>query len=123
MNKKLQKEIKEKLEQEKQATEEELKKFAKADKNLKDDWDASYPKFGITSSGSQALEEAADEVEEYATRLPIEHSLEVKLKDIKSALGKIEKGNYGKCEKCEKEISEERLKIYPEARICQNCGK
>jgi len=39
------------------------------------------------------------------------------------ALEKIEKGRYGNCEKCGKEIDEKRLKISPEARFCLNCKK
>jgi len=39
------------------------------------------------------------------------------------ALEKIKKAKYGKCEKCKKKITEERLKIYPEARTCNKCGK
>lgn len=122
VNKKLLKELKEKLEKQKTSIETELEKFAKKDEKLKGDWDTKYPKFN-GGVGSQALEDAADEVEEYATRLPIEHSLELRLEDINSALKKIKKSSYGKCEKCGKKISEERLKIYPEARNCSQCEK
>jgi DnaK suppressor protein len=112
--------IKEKLKTEKLTIEKELEKFAKRDVKLKGDWDTKFPKYN-SGSGSQLLEEAADEVEEYVTRLPIEYSLETRLKDISRALEKIKKGEYGKCEKCGKKIDKARLKIYPEARTCQKC--
>ncbi len=111
--------LKEKLEKEKIAIEEELKKFAKKDQNLKGDWDTKYPRL----NGGSNLEEAADEVEQYSTLLPIEHNLEIRLKDIISALEKIEKGTYGKCSKCGKQISEEKLMVYPATETCANCKR
>ncbi len=122
MTKKLLKELKEKLEKEKSSIEAELGKFAKKDERLKGDWDTKYPKFN-GGAGSQALEDAADQVEEYVTLLPIEHNMEIRLQNINLALEKIKKAKYGKCEKCKKKITEERLKIYPEARTCNKCGK
>lgn len=122
MNKKILKELKEKLEKQKTSIEGELEKFAKRDEKLKGDWDTKYPKSN-GGTGSQALEDAADDVEEYVTLLSIEHSLELRLQDINLALEKIKKGKYGKCEKCGKKIPEERLRVHPEARMCVNCEK
>lgn len=123
MNKNVIQELKEKLEREKIATEEQLKKFAKKDEKLAGDWDTVFPKYDGGESGGAALEKAADEVEEYSTLLPIEYSLELRLKNINLALEKIKKGKYGKCEKCQKEISVDRLKASPEARFCLKCQK
>ena len=123
MNQKLLKELKEKLEKEKVRIEEQLKSFAKKDENLKGDWDTLFPKFNGGEAGSSALEKAADEVEQYSTLLPLEYSLELRLKNIDLALEKIKKDKYGICEKCGKEIAEQRLKIYPEARFCLKCKK
>lgn len=122
MTKKLLKELKEKLEKQKASLETELEKFAKRDEKLKGDWDTKYPHFN-GGAGSQALEDAADQVEEYVTLLPIEHNLELRLQNINLALEKLKKGKYGKCEKCAKRVPEERLKIYPEARMCTKCEK
>jgi len=123
VNKKLLNELKTQLEKEKRTIEEELKKFAEKDEKLKGDWDTRFPKWDGSETGSAALEKAADEVEEYSTLLPIEHSLELRLKNINLALEKIEKGRYGNCEKCGKEIDEKRLKISPEARFCLKCKR
>ena len=120
MNKKLLKELKEKLEKEKSKVVEELKKFAKKDEKLKGDWDTKYPKWD-GEAGSSSLETMANEVEEYESLLPIEQTLELKLRDINLALEKIKKGKYGICEKCGKEIDIERLKTIPEARFCLKC--
>ena len=67
------------------------------------------------------MEIAADEVEEYSRLLPLEHILEIRLKNINLALGKIKKGKYGVCEKCGKKIPADRLKVYLEARYCLKC--
>jgi len=122
MSPKIIKELKEKLEKQKMSIEADLGKFAKKDENLKDDWDTKYPHFN-GGTGSQALEDAADQVEEYVTLLPLEYNLELRLRDTNLALEKIKKGKYGKCEKCGKKIDLERLKIYPEARKCSKCEK
>lgn len=116
------KEIKEKLEKQKASLREELQKFATEDSKLKGDWDARFPQHdgGI---GSSALEDAADEVEEYATRLPLEYNLEQRLRAVNLALEKIERGKYGICENCKKKIDKERLQVYPEASFCLKCQK
>lgn len=41
--------------------------------------------------------------------------------EIDNALEKIEKGNYGNCEGCHKDIDEERLELLPYARLCADC--
>jgi RNA polymerase-binding transcription factor DksA len=114
------KKIKDKLETERKTIEEELQRFAKKDGKLKDDWDTKFPKFD-GGAGGQMLEDEAEEVEEYVTKLPIEYSLETRLKDINLALEKIKEGEYGKCEKCGKDIHKERLEVCPEARTCTKC--
>lgn len=122
MEKKLVNKLKEKLEKEKLSIENELKKFAQKDERVKGDWDTKFPEVdgGI---GGQQLEDAADQVEEYITLLPIEHSLELRLKNIDLALERIKKGIYGKCKKCKKPISKERLRVFPAAELCNKCSK
>ena len=115
MDKKLLEFLKKKLEKQKKALENELGSFAKKDKKLKNNWESRFPKF------DRGLDSDADKVEEYSTRLPIEHSLETKLRDTTLALQKMKNNKYGKCEKCGKEIPQERLKVSPEARLCLKC--
>ncbi len=122
MNKKTVEELKQKLEKEKIAIEEQLKKFATKDEHMKGDWDTRFPKLDSNVSGSASLEAAADEVEEYSTLLPQEHSMELKLQNINLALEKTKNGQYGVCENCKKEIPLERLNVSPESRLCLNCG-
>ena len=121
MNQKFIKESKQKLEQEKNQAEESLKKIAKKDEGVSGDWDTRFPSFNGGESGSGLLETEADELEEYGTNLSLGNALEFRLKNIDSALEKIEKGKYGICEKCGKEIDEKRLEIVPETRFCMKC--
>ena len=93
--------------------EKELSEFAV--KTSKDNWETKYPQM----DGDE--EDKTDEVEEYENLLPVERSLEEKLKDINIALESIEKGEYGKCNACGGLISEERLIILPEAKTCDVC--
>ena len=120
MTKKTLEELKLKLKKQKQEIEAQLQRFAKKDEKLKGDWDTNYPK-ADGGVGGQALEDAADQVEEYVNLLPLEHNLELRLCGVDLALDKIKKGKYGKCEHCRKKISEDRLKVYPEARFCKKC--
>ena len=121
MNKELRQNLKKRLEKERAVLEQELSRIAKKDPDLKDDWDSKFPKFD-GEFGSSALEIGADEVEEYEARLPVEYSLETRLRDVNLALAKIKKGEYGQCERCGKKINQKRLKVYPAARFCLKCA-
>ena len=109
-------ELKTALEQEHDKLVEELKSFAKPDPKMKGDWDTTPPQFEVGEYGSHSsLEEEADEVEEYEARLASEHSLESRLLEINKALERMQKGDYGKCGNCKKEISLDRLHANPAA--------
>jgi len=116
MEKKLIEELKSKLESQKESIQKELASFATEDKNQKHNWDAKYP-----NREDSDKDEAADDAQEYDNALSLEHSLELRLKDVNMALEKITKGGYGICEGCGKEIDEERLLACPEAKTCLNC--
>ena len=122
MEKKLIEELKEKLEAEKISIIKELESFASEDPNLKHNWDAKFP-----NREDADKDEAADDAQEYDNALSLEYTLELKLKDVKSALEKIGapsgSGTYGICENCGKKISDERLQACPEAKTCLNCHK
>ena len=45
------------------------------------------------------------------------------MKKIRRAVEKLEEGDFGVCEKCGREISEERLKVRPMAALCIKCKK
>ena len=53
----------------------------------------------------------------------IKDDLTLFLGRIRSSLSKINKGTYGKCEKCGKQIEKDRLKALPTANLCLSCSK
>lgn len=116
MKKEFLKKQKEKLKKEKEKLEKDLKKIASENEKVDHDWIARYPQF---SEGD--LEEEADEVEEYGNRLPVSYALELELKKVNQALGRIKNETYGKCKKCGEKITKDRLKVYPQAETCKKC--
>jgi len=117
MNKKLLKAFKKQLKEEEKRVLGLLKDFTKKDKSLKDDFDTIFPRVG------DDLEENAVEVSMYDAALPLEFRLEKNLQDIRKALERIKTKKYGICEKCGKSIPIERLKAFPEAKMCLKCVK
>lgn len=119
MQKELKNELKQILLKEKKDLEEDLKKIATKDKNLKGDYDAKYEDYGneVFDQSSEATE-----VSEYDKKLSLEANFETRLKEVNEALEKMEKGDYGKCKQCGVEISEERLKADPAAADCIKCA-
>jgi RNA polymerase-binding transcription factor DksA len=112
--------LKKELKKEKASIEKELKRIVK--KELKDGEEPSA-RFPILDGeiGGSTLEKAADETEEYSTILSIEENLENRLQSFNLALEKIRKNQYGICERCKKNVSLKRLKIYPDAKNCRKC--
>jgi RNA polymerase-binding transcription factor DksA len=71
---------------------------------------------GFENETDSEPEDIADRFEELATNVPLVEELESRLKDVKDALEKMDKGKYGICEKTGKEIPFERLEANPAAR-------
>lgn len=62
--------------------------------------------------------DAADQMEELATNVPLVEELEKRYKEVASALQDMEHGVYGICEDCEDIIPIDRLRANPAARTC-----
>lgn len=104
------------LEEERDKLIEELNAIAKPDPRLKGNWNAQYPQMEQDSAGvGRNRDEEEDEVEEYETRLEVEHSLESRLLAITQALRRVDEGTYGMCRKCKRLIPRERLMANPAA--------
>lgn len=86
-----------------------------------DKGELKQPDFGSDTESSEDLPEEADEAEELATNAAIANGLKARLEDIQNALRKMNKNEYGKCEKCGMDIEYEILKINPESRLCKMC--
>jgi len=89
----------------------------KAFVNIIGDWKTKYVDVG------NDWDDNAFEVTEYSTNLPIEHTLELRLKNINGALERINKGTYGLCAADGKTIPVERLRANPETTTCLEHSK
>jgi DnaK suppressor protein len=46
-----------------------------------------------------------------------------KVRSVQEALARFEEGTYGICERCRRQIAEQRLEALPEARLCIDCAQ
>lgn len=83
--------------------------------NVPGDWEAVATDLDSDSADEN---EVADEQEEYKNNEGIVGKLEVQLQTVEKALKKIQDGSYGKCDVCEKEIPEARIKASPSSVTC-----
>ena len=118
MDKKTQEQLKKMLITEKNKLIKDLSSFARKDPKRKWNWLTNLPFLGEDRSSK---DESAERIEAYETLLPIEHTLEVRLKRIGEALEKIKNDKYGICEVCNLEIDLKRLNVVPEANCCIKC--
>ncbi len=66
-------------------------------------------------------EEGDPDLIEREKNVALVSQLERKKEDIEAALRLIEKGKYGTCERCGKDIPTERLEVRPDATLCVQC--
>jgi len=114
LDEKIIQELKQKLEVEKGRLEKELGILGKP-KETPGDYETKFDDIGTD------WEDNASEVEEYVDNLGVETNLEQQLKDVNGALEKMEKGTYGICANCGKEIDIEHLRAYPATKTCIAC--
>ncbi|MEK7598153.1 MAG: TraR/DksA C4-type zinc finger protein [Patescibacteria group bacterium] len=108
-------ELKEALLKEKASLENDLGKIAKPVNRATGDYEPAFEDIGTDR------EDNASEVEQYTDDLPVEITLEKKLKDVLEALEEMEEDSYGICKNCNQKISLERLRANPSARTCIKC--
>jgi DnaK suppressor protein len=102
--------------QEKTELENNLERIAKSVDKRSGDYETVFEEIGHNK------EDNATEVEQYSDNLSVEVALEKKLQAAIQALERIEKGTYGFCQRCQKEIPEERLEANPSANNCLGCN-
>ena len=78
---------------------------------------SGFPEYGDN------LEDNAQEVTDFLANKPVEMALERTLRDISSALKRLEEGTYGICKYCDKPIDENRLLARPTSSSCVSCKK
>lgn len=118
MNKQFVEEMRELLLEEKQKLEQELSQFAHRNtKAATTDFDTKFPEYGDDE------DENASEIADYSNNLSLENELEKALRDVDSALKRIEEETYVICKYCKTEISEARLRARPTSTSCIACKK
>lgn len=106
-----------KLEAERQKLEEELGRVGRRNPSRPDDWE---PQFTSLNEQQSSQDEMADKFEEMEQTLAIQTTYENRLREVNTALERVEKGTYGKCN-CGKDIPIERLEADPAAScMCGN---
>ena len=94
--------------QEKDKITQSLSRFSHRNKkSVTEDFDTDLPSYG------DDLDENANEIAEYSNNLSLENELEKELRDINSALKRVEDGTYGICKYTNDLISENRLRARP----------
>ncbi|MDE2037611.1 MAG: TraR/DksA C4-type zinc finger protein [Patescibacteria group bacterium] len=108
--------FKEKLSAEKVELETQLAGISERNPSNPNEWDATSGGMDIDAADEN---EVADKMEELEENSGIAQKLEAQLNEVKAALERIEKGTYGVCEICGKEIAIQRLEANPSARNCR----
>lgn len=115
LTKKIIKEIKSDLEVQMEKLENELRQFATQNIHNSDDFQTAFPDYGDKE------DEHTAEIAAFSDNLSLEHSLKKSLRDVKKALMRIEKGEYGQCKYCNLVINPLRLKARPASSSCVEC--
>ena len=115
MEKKFIEEIQKRLTQERDRIRKQLEEMTEEREFNKDKIQVKWKDIGNKD------EDNATELADYQDQISLERNLEVSLEKIDKAIQRIEKGDYGKCEKCGKGIEMVRLEAYPEATLCLIC--
>lgn len=93
------------------------KELAKFSRKGAEGAESAFPNYGDTE------EDNAHEVADYEANLSIESDLDKNLRDVRSALKKIERNEYGICKYCHKPIEQKRLLARPTSSACIECKK
>lgn len=108
--------FKDKLKEELLLVEKGLNDVGRKNPDNKFDWEAEQADFDTDSADEN---ETADKMEEFEENTAVLKELEIRYNDIKTALAKIEKDEYGFCEVCGEPIEEERLIANQSAKTCK----
>jgi RNA polymerase-binding protein DksA len=89
---------------------------------LTDDYDAVVAASLDTNADDEHDPEGATIAFERSQIGALVHQLEQHLAEIEAAVGRIDAGTYGTCERCGEPIGEDRLEARPTARTCIRCA-
>jgi RNA polymerase-binding protein DksA len=78
---------------------------------------------GEESDSAGASGDVGSELFEQETMLTLEHMANARLQEVEDALQRMERGEYGLCTNCGREIPVERLEAHPWSSRCIDCAK
>lgn len=119
MTPKEQKKLREELLAKASTIERLLDEFTTVNPQVKGDRKAHFHK----SDSSDTLDEKAHSVTDSEQERAVEQNLELRLQEIRETIKKLDKGEYGICEKCASPINSRRLKAITVARFCVECAQ
>lgn len=115
LNEKSLAEIKDQLIKQREQLLNDLSSISRQDSHESDERSAAFPEYG------DKPDENAQEISDYSTNIVTQKVLEKSLEDVKKALERIEKGEYGTCKYCKNPINVKRLMARPTASSCISC--
>ena len=115
LNEKSLAEIKDQLIKQREQLLNDLSSISRQDSHESDERSAAFPEYG------DKPDENAQEISDYSTNIVTQKVLEKSLEDVKKALERIEKGEYGICKYCKNPINVKRLMARPTASSCISC--
>ena len=74
-----------------------------------------------SAAGDQHIADHASEMVDREVDVSLEENAEQLVYEIDRAVARIDAGTYGRCERCGREIPEERLEAVPYATLCVAC--
>ena len=108
--------FKELLQKEASVLEKELATVGRKNPDNKADWEAVEGDV-VTDTAEEG--DVAEGIEQFENNSAVLGQLEIRLNEVKAALNKMEKGNYGICEVGGEQIEEDRLEANPAATTCK----
>ncbi len=117
MEKSLQQELRDKLEEEKKRLSSLLQRMTGDTEFDKNKVQMKWKEVGDKE------EDNATEWADYQDSISVEHKLEENLEEINAALKRMDEGTYGVCEVSGEDIEPERLRVNPTATVCLACAK
>jgi RNA polymerase-binding transcription factor DksA len=115
MKKDIQK-FKEILEKQRVLLEADLSSIGRRDPKNPNDWEATVTDLDVLPADEN---DVADMFEELEGNKALINTLEAQLREVDSALEKINTDKFGVCEVCGKEIEDDRMNANPSAKTCK----
>ena len=110
--------IRSRLETDKKRLERDLENLATKDPKKTGGFVPAYD-----DSGSDSEDDNSEEITRYVDEMSLVKRLESELRDTIKALEAIDKGKYGICKYCSREIDIKRLEARPTSSTCIDCKK